>query len=70
MSRAASPAVLTALRVRAFSLPSCPKCNDTPCGPVVSQHVSHELIRYLWSCEACGYEFDTRVEFGSGGLVP
>jgi hypothetical protein len=30
--------------------------------PALSQHVNHDLVRHLWSCESCGHEFRTTVE--------
>jgi transcription elongation factor Elf1 len=29
--------------------------------PIWSEHVSDRCVRHVWSCEACGYEFETSV---------
>jgi len=26
-----------------------------------AEHVSERCVRHVWSCEACGYEFETSV---------
>ncbi len=40
---------------------SCAQCGDTLIAPEWSEHVDERCIRHLWSCEACGYEFETAV---------
>ena len=41
-----------------FTTP-CAECGDVVIAPEQSEHVSERYIRHLWSCEACGYEFET-----------
>jgi hypothetical protein len=43
-----------------FTTP-CAECGDVVIAPEQSEHVSERYIRHLWSCEACGYEFETAV---------
>jgi hypothetical protein len=39
----------------------CAQCGDDLIAPEWSEHVSERYIRHLWSCEACGHEFETAV---------
>jgi len=43
-----------------FTTP-CADCGDVVIAPEQSEHVSERYIRHLWSCEACGYQFETAV---------
>lgn len=43
------------------SLLSCAQCGDGLVAPEWSEHVSDRCVRHLWSCETCGYEFETAV---------
>jgi hypothetical protein len=31
--------------------------------PEWSEHLSERRVRHLWSCDACGYRFETVVAF-------
>jgi len=44
----------------------CAQCGDVLIAPEWSEHVSERCIRHLWSCEACGHEFETAVYLGHG----
>jgi Zn ribbon nucleic-acid-binding protein len=37
----------------------CVQCGANMIAPTWSEHLSHHCIRNVWSCEACGYKFDT-----------
>ena len=41
----------------------CAQCGDTLIAPEWSETVDDRRIRHLWSCEACGYEFETEVTY-------
>jgi hypothetical protein len=40
---------------------ACAQCGDAIVAPEWSEHVSERCVRHVWSCEACGYEFETAV---------
>jgi hypothetical protein len=44
----------------------CPQCNAHLLAPDWSEHVNERRVRHAWSCDACGYEFETMVVFPSG----
>jgi hypothetical protein len=48
-----------------FTTP-CAQCGDDLIVPEWSEHVSERYIRHLWSCEACGHEFETAVYLQAG----
>jgi ribosomal protein L37AE/L43A len=39
----------------------CAQCGDALVAPEWSEHVNERCVRHLWSCEACGYEFETSI---------
>ena len=39
----------------------CAQCGHDLFSPAWSEEVGEARIRYLWSCHACGYEFETTV---------
>jgi len=39
----------------------CAQCGDMLIAPTWSEHLTDRCIRHAWSCEACGYEFETTV---------
>ena len=39
----------------------CAQCGDTLFAPEWSEYLDDRHIRHLWSCDACGYEFETEV---------
>jgi hypothetical protein len=46
---------------RPSSSTPCAQCGDALIAPEWSEHVNERCIRHVWSCEACGYEFETAV---------
>ena len=52
-------------RMRPFALTSCPNCLETQIGPLASECVGEGRIRHIWSCDGCGHEFQTSIEFTS-----
>jgi len=43
----------------------CPQCSTWLLAPDWSEHLSERCVRHTWSCEACGYEFETSVFFSA-----
>ena len=41
----------------------CPQCSAWLLAPDWSEHLSERCVRHIWSCETCGYGFDTAVFF-------
>jgi hypothetical protein len=39
----------------------CPQCGADVIAPEWSEHVSDHCIRNVWSCDACGRDFDDLV---------
>jgi len=41
----------------------CPNCSSYIIAATWSEIVSERFIRNVWSCDACGYEYETSVYF-------
>ena len=41
----------------------CAQCGDMLFAPVWSEFVKERCVRHLWSCDACGYAYETTVYF-------
>ena len=41
----------------------CQQCNAQLLAPDWSEYVNERRVRHNWSCEACGYVFETTVFF-------
>jgi hypothetical protein len=41
----------------------CAQCGETLFAAAWSEYLSAHRVRHLWSCDACGYEFETTVTF-------
>jgi len=39
----------------------CAQCGDLLFAPKWSEYVDEHRVRHLWSCESCGYEFESEV---------
>ena len=39
----------------------CPNCHAASIAVRLSRYVNERCVGNLWSCEACGYEFETTV---------
>jgi rubredoxin len=50
-------------RLATYSKNNCPQCSASLLAPNWSEHLSERCVRHTWSCEACGYEFETAVFF-------
>ena len=47
----------------AYNKNTCPQCNAWLLAPDWSEYLSERCVRHTWSCDACGYEFETAVFF-------
>jgi hypothetical protein len=50
-------------RMFAYAKNKCPQCNDWLLAPDWSEYLNKRCVRHTWSCEACGYAFETSVFF-------
>ena len=41
----------------------CAQCGDTLFAPEWSEYLDDRRIRHLWSCDGCGYEFESEVSY-------
>jgi len=41
----------------------CPQCSAWLLAPDWSEHFNERCVRHCWSCETCGYQFETAVIF-------
>ena len=41
----------------------CPQCSAWLLAPDWSEYLNERCIRHTWSCDACGYGFETAVFF-------
>jgi hypothetical protein len=46
---------------RARPVVPCAQCGDTLFAPEWSEYIDECHVRHLWSCDHCGYEFETAV---------
>lgn len=40
---------------------ACAQCGARMVAALWSEHVSERCVRNLWSCDECGYQFETHV---------
>jgi uncharacterized protein with PIN domain len=52
-------------RLATYNKNTCPQCSGWLLAPDWSEHLSERCVRHAWSCEACGYEFETAVFFST-----
>jgi len=50
---------VAATRARIFG--HCAQCGATLAAPEWTEQISERRVRHLWSCDACGYEFETSI---------
>ncbi len=48
-------------RLTTLSNNICPQCSMRLFAPECSEHVNERCVRHAWTCDACGYEFETSV---------
>jgi transcription elongation factor Elf1 len=51
--------------VRSRPLIECAQCGDKLFVPEWSEFVDARRVRHLWTCDACGYSFETTVRFAA-----
>ena len=56
---------LTRTHLVTYSKNSCPQCSKRLLAPDWSEYLNERCVRHTWSCEACGYEFETAVFFAA-----
>jgi len=61
MTLRTEPATRTLLTT--YSKNICPQCSAWLLAPDWSEHLNERCVRHIWSCDACGYEFETAVFF-------
>jgi ribosomal protein L37AE/L43A len=47
--------------VNRVSVNDCAQCGADMIAPEESEHLSDHCVRNVWSCEACGYQFEDTV---------
>ena len=40
---------------------ACAQCGQALLAPSWTEQTGERCIRYLWNCDACGYQFETTV---------
>jgi hypothetical protein len=50
-------------RLVTYDKNNCPQCQAWLLAPTWSEYLSEHCVRHTWSCDACGYEFETAVVF-------
>ena len=59
-----SPQVVSGVNsVNEKPLHLCPNCSAYIIAAVWSERVSDRCVRSVWSCEVCGFEFETAATF-------
>jgi C4-type Zn-finger protein len=53
----------TPARLVTYGKNSCPQCSEWLLAPNWSEYLNERCVRHTWSCEACGYQFETAVVF-------
>ena len=48
-------------RLVAYNKNKCPQCDGWLLAPEWSEYLNERCVRHTWSCEACGYAFETDV---------
>jgi rubredoxin len=46
-----------------YSKNHCPQCGEWLLAPDWSEYFNDRCVRHTWSCQSCGYEFETSVFF-------
>ena len=51
--------------IRSRPLIECAQCGERLFVPEWSEFVDERRVRHLWTCETCGYAFETTVRFAA-----
>ena len=52
-------------RLATYDKNICPQCSASLLAPDWSEHLNERSVRHSWSCDACGYGFETTVVFST-----
>jgi len=52
-----------AARLATYGKNNCPQCSEWLLAPEWSEYLNERCVRHTWSCESCGYQFETAVFF-------
>jgi ribosomal protein L37AE/L43A len=52
-------------RLTTYDKNKCPQCNAWLLAPEWSEYLHERCVRHTWSCEKCGYQFETSVFFAA-----
>src|SRR5579863_6472120 len=58
-----------ATRLVTYDKNTCPQCQAWLLAPDWSEYLNERCVRHAWSCEVCGYEFETAVFFSAQEAV-
>jgi hypothetical protein len=50
-------------RLTTYSKNVCPQCAGWLLAPDWSEYLNERCVRHTWSCDDCGYQFETAVTF-------
>lgn len=56
---------MTKARLTVANKNRCPQCDGWLTAPDWSEYLNEHRVRHTWSCEACGYAFETDVFFAA-----
>ena len=59
-----------AARLVTYDKNNCPQCQAWLLAPTWSEYLHERCVRHTWSCDGCGYEFETAVFFSTAEPVP
>ena len=54
---------VVATRLVTYDKNTCQQCQAWLLAPDWSEYLNERCVRHAWSCESCGYEFETVVFF-------
>ena len=52
-------------RLATYSKNHCAQCGEWLLAPDWSEYFNDRCVRHTWSCQRCGYEFETAVFFAA-----
>jgi C4-type Zn-finger protein len=52
-------------RLVTYNKNNCPQCTAWLLAPDWSEYLNDRCVRHTWSCDECGYQFETAVFFSA-----
>ena len=52
-------------RLATYGKNHCAQCGEWLLAPNWSEYLNERCVRHTWSCDACGYQFETAVFFAA-----